>query len=289
MTTPLPIQPRPPIRGGLASVAAPLGTDDWHSGVEATSSPDDGVFVWDVLCSDEGVELDTLDLIEDDKPISSVGEGYRFYPVLVGKIVECGPAATQTTIGDIARQTARGSIDRQISKALAKALHGALETRGQYAGVNEEGSSLGDLMVVPDGFDPDSPGSIRGTMQGLLDMVCSCSNSDPIFHVPRAWMPHFIGVDLVRWDEGSGKFWFGPHEVSFDCYPNEDPRNIAATNPDGSEVWIFATARPLVAMDEVDEVRVLTRRQNNYQALVERGGIVAFDPTCAWGAKARVC
>lgn len=289
MTTPLPIQPRPPIRGGLASVVESLPDGDWRNGVEVRGEPDGGVFAWNPLCADTGVELDTFDPIADEKPVSAIGSAFRFYPITVGKIVTCGPNATQTPIGDIARQTARGSLDRLFNKALASALHGKLETQGEYAGTPEVGASLASSLQFPAGFDELNPGNLAGTLQGLLDSVCECSHSDPIFHVPRAWMPHFLAADLVEWDEPSGRFWFGPHEVSFDCYPNEDPTGANTnTATDGSEVWIFATARPYVAMSEDDEVQVLTRRQNDTTVLVERHGIIALDLTCAWGAKATI-
>lgn len=286
MTGILKIQQRPPIRGGLASVAAPLETDDWKSGVQIQTTPDGDVFVWNPLCADDGVMLSTGDPITE-KPVDDVAEARRFYPITVGKIVQCGPGSDRTAIGNIALQQAKGSLDRQIYKALAHALHGALETHGNYAGADEIGTSIGSEMVVPAGFDPDAPGNLRGTLQGLLDSVCACSNSDPIFHVPLAWKSQFIG-DLVRWDEATQKYWFANHEVSFDCYPNEDPTGTYATNPDGSEVWIFATARPLVEIEEEDTVVLLTRELNNWKARVERHAIVAFDPTCVYGAKATV-
>lgn len=293
MTTPLPIQPRPPIRGGLASVVAAMPAGDWRNGVEVRGEPDNGAFAWHPLCADEGVDLDTFDPIQNegpaDKPVSAIGGAFRFYPITVGKIVQCGPNATQTPIGDIATQTAKGSLDRLFHKALAAALHGKLETQGQYAGSSEVGASLASSLQFPAGFDELNPGNLVGTLQGLLDSVCGCSNSDPIFHVPRAWMPHFIAQDLAEWDDASGRFMFGPHEVSFDCYPNEDPTGVNVnTATDGTEVWIFATARPHVAMGEDDEVRWLERRQNESTVLVERHGIIALDLTCAFGAKATI-
>lgn len=286
MTTPLPIQPRPPIRGGLASVAAPLpdGTD-WRLGVEVRSSPDTDVFVWNDPCNDQGVLLDDFSPLLDNKPVVDAGPAFRFYPIAVGKIVQCGPGATETTIGDIARQQASGSLDRQVHKALAAALHGKLQAVGQYGSNFENSTSIQTNFVTPDGFDDLNPGNIRGTMQGLLDSVCGCSNSDPVFHIPRAWMPHFID-EIVTWDEATGKFWFGPHEVSFDCYPNE--LVPYTTNPDGSEVWIYATARPMVAVEEEDVTTVLTRSQNNWSVRVERHAIVAFDATCVYAAKATI-
>lgn len=268
MTVPLKIKQRPPIRGGLASVAAPLEDVDWRAGVEVRAMPDGELFAVDT-CTGDVYDLDGNML--PAKPVDEVGDGFKFLPVTVEKIVQCGPGATQTTIGDIAQQTASGSLDRQVYKMLARSV--------QF--------SLAPLASVPSGSDPNNPGGIRTALQGLLDGACGCFNSDPVFHIPRAWMPHFLG-DVVRFDESTGTFRFGPHLVSFDCYANQDPSGTYATNPDGSEVWIFATAQPFVAVGEEDSVRVLTREQNNYKALVERHAIVAFDPTCALMSKAAV-
>jgi hypothetical protein len=284
VTTPLNIEARPAIRGGLASVAGqlPSGTD-WRNGVEITTTPDDGVFTWDT-CEGEAYDISGTPIV-GDKPVSSVGAGLKFFPVTAEKIVECGPGATRTTIGDIARETARGSLDRQIHKVLARALQGIIPTFGDNSQI---GASIATLATVPAGFDPDNPGNLAGTLQGLLDSVCDCSSSDPVFHVPRAWMPQFIAQDLVTWNEALGVFMHGPHEVSFDCYVNEDPTGTYETLTDGSEVWIFATAKPMIEISEADDVTVLTHRQNNYKAMVERQAIIAFDPTCVIMAKARV-
>jgi len=284
VTTPLNITPRPAIRGGLASVsdAMPAGLD-WRNGVEARATPDGGVFTWDAC---EGTAYDLLgEELVGDKPVSDVGAGYKFFPVFAEKIVQCGPGATQTMIGDIARQTAQGSLDRQIHKVLARTMQGVIPTFGANG---QNGTTIADLATVPGGFDPDAPGDIRGTIQGLLDGVCGCSNSDPVLHIPRAFMPQFLD-DIVEWDGASGKFRMGPVEVSFDCYDNVDPAGVYETLTDGSEVWIFATAKPLIAIAEVDDVRVLTREQNNYKVMVERPAIIAFDPTCVFKAKAKVC
>jgi hypothetical protein len=285
VTTPLPIQPRPPIRGGLASVAAPLGIpeSEWRVGVEVRSTPDGGVFMWDT-CGPGGTNIDTGNAIVE-KPVSPVGVGAPFFPVTIEKVVECGPGATQTAIGDIARETARGSLDRQVYKVLARVFQGLLPN---LSADGVPGGGINQYVSTPPGFDSNNPKDLRGTLQELLYSVCDCSNSDPIFHVPRAWMPHFIAQDLVEWDELTGKFWFGPHEVSFDCYFNRDPTGSYATAVDGSEVWIFATARPMVAVSAEDDVRVLERRQNTYTALVERHAIIAFDPTCVRMSKASV-
>lgn len=290
MTTPLKIQQRPQIRGGLLSVSAPLPTDDWRLGVEVRQSPDDGVFTWQP-CASAGQLMDGSEVL-DDKPVSDVGAGLRFFPQYAEKIVQCGPGATQTTIGDIARETARGSLDRAYGKVLAGTLHGLLATYGPTTG--ETGTSLATpgVTTYPDGFDPNAPGNLRGTMQGLLDQSCDCFNSDPVFHIPRSFMPYFLPDGLVRWDEGTGTFRFGPHLVSFDCYPNIAPvvadELASPTAGDGSEVWIFTTTQPLVATADMDDVSVLTREQNLYRAKVERASIVAFDATCAGAAKATV-
>lgn len=297
MTTPLPIQPRPKIRGGLDSVVVPLpvGEDEWRRGVSITGEIDADLHAWDATgCVEEGYTVDDPDPI-DEKPATAPGyDSGMFYPTMIPRHVECNIGGAHTSVGDIITGLARSSFERTQYRTLARILHGRLQVMDGAGTPNPSmsGGWTGDQPIYPDGFDPENPGSIMGTIQGLLDIVCSCSNSDPVFHIPRAFMHYFLVNGLVQWDEAAAAFRMGPHLVSFDCYPNLGSDVLEQATPtadDGTEVWIWATQRPMVALGAVDEVTITERRQNKYNALVERPAIIAFDTICRTAAKARVC
>lgn len=273
MTTPLPIQPRPPIRGGLASVSAqlPLPESEWRGGVWVTPETNMTTFRWG--CATTG-----------DKPTTTLPEASLFEPATVGAMMECGPnGGVQPMLEAYALEMWK----RQRWSEAAKLLHDGT-TDGPEAGQN---FSLKDATAAP-GFDPAAPGSIEGTLQGLLDIVCNCSSSDPVLHVPRAFMSQFMTQTLIRWDEPTGTFRFGPHLVSFDCYPNLGPDAVeGGANPtpiDGSQVWIWATSQPLVEWSAQERVRTVAPRRNEHLLRVEQDVIVTIDPGCAYGARALV-
>lgn len=252
---------------------------DWRGGVEITTSPDSGVFVWS-LCGDAGQLADGTAI--NEKPVGAVGTGYKFFPTFAEKIVGCHVSGSQSAIGDIVRDTARGSLGRMTGLILAGTLHGELATADQEG---TAGASLASNITFPTGYDMGSPVGIRAALSALLEQVCSCFHSDPVLHIPREFMPYFFDI-IVKWDEATGTFRFGPHLVSFDCYPNTDPTGANATS--AGEVWIFATAQPMIGVAEQDDVRVISHRLNNYKALAERNMIIAFDPTCIGAVKATV-
>jgi hypothetical protein len=306
VTTPLPIQPRPPIRGGLDSVAIPLplSESEWSGGVFVTSTDDSSVVVWDASCQDYGWELGAAivdpgdppnDPIEE-KPASTPPAESEFAPTVIAARASCSVGGSQSAIGDIIGQNAQAALDRMQYRVLAQALHGgtpvyAQQDHGGGQNPNLAGFGGGTAPTYPAGFNASAPGNIRGTLQGLLDLVCECYHSDPVFHIPRSFMAYFLTDALVRWDEGTQTFRFGPHMVSFDCYANKGSNELETATPtatDGSEVWIWTSAQPMVALGAQDTITNLERRQNSYTALVERQAIVAFDTACFGAAKATI-
>lgn len=288
MTAILPLQDQPPIRGGLRSISDPLPLEEneWRSGVHVSPALGGDTFT-------SGYGGGSWGSIEggDEKPVNELEPGVDFTPGTIGTIFDCGgPGSPGTPIGDTVRQRAEALIERRSWSDLARLLHtgetyrcGDLDSNGD---ADETNPSLQGLAVTPAGYDDGAPGSIRGVLQGLLDGVCSTWHTDPVFHVARAWMPHFLG-DIVRWDESTDTFRFGPHLVSFDCYPNVGPAGTT-TAADGSEVWIYASMRPLVAFGGVEVVSARHYRQNTYQVRAEREAIAIIDPTLVSAAKALV-
>lgn len=298
MTAILPLQNPPRIRGGFATVAQPLiGRDgeplsesEWNKGVEWTNFGAGETFVSGMGGGSWGLIADG-----DEKPVNPNPDSELFLPLMLGAMFSCEMNAPGGVLGDVSRERAQNLLDRRTYSDLAR----ILSTGEAYTCADPDGSdpnpSLQSEAVFPDGFDGVTPGSIRGVLQGLLDGTCGAPgggpgwNSDPVFHVPRAWMPHFLG-DIVRWHEEDGTFRFGPYRVAFDCYPNVAPTaGGGTTNPDGSEVWIYATLPPQIAYGEQMETSLVRAElRNTYTARAERTAIVAFDTTLVLAAKALV-
>lgn len=297
MTAILPLQSPPRIRGGLASVSQvllgldgqPLPESEWNKGVQWTNFGAGDTFV-------SGMGGGSWGTIEDgdEKPVNDNPGGELFDPVMLGAMFSCEMNAPNGVLGDVSRARAEALLERSTYSDLARLLATGEAYRCGAADGSQPNASLQSEAVFPDGHDGITPGSIKGALQGLLDGVCggpdgTAWKADPVFHVPRAFMPHFLG-DVVRWDEATQTFRFGPHLVSFDCYPNQAPTaGGGTTNPDGSEVWIYATLPPGIAISEqVDTQLVRAELRNVYTARAERAAIVAFDTSLVLAAKALV-
>jgi hypothetical protein len=306
VTTPLPIQPRPPMRGGLDSVATalPLSEDEWRAGVYVTHTDDSDVIVWDASCRvrgyEQGANIGNGDTPPEqtEKPAATPPLEVEFAPTMIVSQSQCHVGGSQSVIGDIIQANAQQALDRMQWRVMAQVLHGATPVRSAADHGDVQNPSLSGMASpvtgdpqYPAGFNPATPGDIKGTLQGLLDLVCECYHSDPVFHIPRSFMAYFLNDGIITWDESAGVFRFGPHLVSFDCYSNIGNDDIEAVSPtltDGSEVWIWTSARPMVAFGSEDVITNLERRQNSYQALVERPAILAFDTSCFGAAKATI-
>lgn len=299
MTANLPLKAYPGIRGGLESVVAPLPLteDEWRRGVNVRSS-----FVGELYVSGYGGGSWGAVDEGDEKPVNQPGSDWDFFPVTIGDIFECGALVPQGSPAERDIQFhAEALLEREQYRKLAELLYtGETYVCGDLEDANDDGDvddpdegvdftnpGFIALAELPVGYDDGAPGSIRGVFQGLLDSVCDVWTSDPVFHVARAWMPHFLG-DVVKWDEATQTFRFGPHLVSFDCYPNEGPAGTT-TAVDGSEVWVYASMQPMVGIgDNVEVQRARNARQNTHQIRAEREAIIAFDATLVAAAKATV-
>lgn len=295
MATPLPMQSQPPIVGGLSSVsvAMPEGVN-WRDGVIVANTAIGETFAWS-QCA--GGYLAGEVQPQDLKPVNGVGDYKRFGTAWIGTIAECHVAGTQTPIGDVIRQTAEETLSRKVWTELAQIFHGGVANGGNTAlTVDEDGNyvanpALVNTMQLATGFVNNDTHDLLDAITYLLGDVCGCFATDPVLHVPRRFMGHFLTNGLVTFDPSSGIFYLGPHRVSFDCYPNAGTGAMEGANPtvqDGSEVWIYATLPPVVGLGEEDYVSVLTHRQNNVKARVERAAIIAFDTTCVKAVKANL-
>lgn len=296
MTAILPLQNPPPIRGGLATVSStligrdgqPLPEGEWNKGVQWTNFGAGDTFVSGMGGGSWGIIADS-----DVKPVNENPGSGLFTPSMIGAMFSCEMNAPHGVLGDVSRQRAESLLDRSTFSDLARLLATGESYRCGAADGSEPNPSLQSTAILPDGHDGITPGSIKGALQGLLDGICAAPNglawhSDPVFHIPRAWMPHFLD-HIMRWDEATGTFRFGPYRVSFDCYPNKEPDVGGTTAVDGSEVWIYATLPPQLAFgDQMQTQLVRAPLRNHYTARAERTAIVAFDTSLVMAAKALV-
>lgn len=292
MTAILPLPDPPRIRGGLDIVATPLlgrngellPTSEWAMGVERTNLPHAETFFSSLHGGTWG-DPDDGDL----KPSSESGARNRLLPGSVGAVFECQMNAPNTTLGDIPRAEGTSFMDRAYYSLVAEAIS-TPATPGIDCDPDAQITTLPGVAQLPDGYVDNAPGTIEGVMHGLLDGVCAYLHTDPVFHVARAFMPHFFRRGIVHWDEVGGFFRMGPHRVSFDCYANVGPAGTT-TAGDGSEVWIYASTPIELATadpdaDSVSAVR--TQLQNIYRVRVEREFIAVFDTEGVYAAKALV-
>lgn len=286
MPAPLRIQPPKMLRGGLKSVAGDLNAlmpvSEWRTGVQYTPQCDIDGFIWG--CEGSSVVAD-----DGLKPNTPPGSASDIYPGTLGVRSQCNIGGRQTVIGDVVRQVAEQGLERARYSLLADIMYD-----GEVGRATPNVSFKTDA-TVPAGFDPLVPAGIVNTMQGLLDAACTCWDQQLVFHVPVAYLPHFLAKYIVEWDEGAGVYRMGAHLVSFDCYTNLGPDAVDPDDripaADGSEVWIYATGAPLIGLDPDIDVHssILDARINLYNVVAEQGGIVLMDSCCIVGAKAAVC
>lgn len=237
-----------------------------------------------VIVSSDGADFTNVDSIGFvSNGIGSLALGADFVVDSAVQITVASPAATKLNAGPL---TDLDFLDGATSLGEWSGFL-ELDADGSASSLPVYNPGLQTVAELADGYDDDAPGSIRGVLQGLLDGVCDVWHTDPVFHVSRAWMPHFLG-DIVRWDAATESFYFGPHRVSFDCYPNEGPSGTT-TNADGSEVWIYASMPPVVGVGgSVEVLAARNARQNTYQVRAEQEAIIAFDATLVIAGKATV-
>lgn len=295
MAKPLPIQARPPLRGGIDAVATegPLAGVDWRQGVIITPTTNDGVGVWNADCRDIGYSIDGEQFPDNEKPAGLLPNPYEFAPFIIESHVECNVGGTKTVIGDIIKQNAVISLETMTPRVIAKVLQGTIPVHTAPDRLDLANPTLNNPAVLPSGFNPMAPGNLKGTLQGLLDQVCGCAAGEMTFHVPESFLPYFLINGVVSWDEGSGTYRFGAHAVSFDCYPNQGPPDVELASPtltDGTECWIWISNPIWVATAPLEDwtVQHIHTRTNTASAIVERAAIVAFDPSCTAAAKAKV-
>lgn len=281
MTTPLPIQVRPHLRGGLESAVndpsrmlgadgTPLSEAQWRTGVEIIGFGGEFLFTWG--CASSG-----------DKPAQYLGDMATFDSTIVGIDVICdGIGSRDTWVGDLLAQAARIGFDRGFYGRVAQIL-----IDGDVGGAAGPNPSFNSSATFPSGFNPNAPGDFEGSMQGLLEIARNCSHSDVIFHIPMQFLPYALRHG-VRWEESVGYYRYGAFRVIFDAYPNVGPAGTA-TAPNGTEFWMWMTGPIFVERAaQIDTIDGHEHVQNSWSVLVEQGAIVAFDPGCVGAVKVRI-
>lgn len=295
MSAILPLQNPPRILGGFETVVAPLlGRDGnvlpesgWHGGVIGQTLPGEGAqFFSSQMVGGSWGDPDA----DDVKPDSEMGEEVTFKPASIGVNFSCEMNAENTARGDIAKKLVQQEMARRLWSEIGlhiQAVGTSIDCPDQ-AGTNP---TLIDVAQLPSGYNDLAAGSIEGVIHGLLDGVCDAMHTDPVFLVPRAFMPHFSRRGLVHWDPAAQAFrLLGIYPIAFDCFLNEGPGGTT-TAADGSEVWIYAMLHPQVdaaAEGPNDLIGVRTIEQNVYRVRGERQFGYWFDTDHVYAAKAGV-
>lgn len=277
VSVPLQIQPQIPPIGGLASVAAPLPLTEpeWRTGVQLTSLCGLEPFVWG--CSSS-----------DDKPVYATGDTVEFQSTTIGVEVACGPNGPNSPIGDIARKSAVEGLKRSEWQRLAIVLSDGVVGGGSVGSFGSNPSFQSEAVLAPN-LDVTDPRGLVATVTDVLGVLCECYQSDTVLHVPAKFLPYFLAETLVEFDVSSGTYKLGVFDVSFDCYLNlgtPAAEILQPTATDGSEVWVYASTRPMIAMDRVVTVGSTQVQQNEYLYEASRGAIAVFDPCCLFASKA---
>jgi len=261
-------------RGGLESVAVPIPTSDWHSGVQVTPVCGVEPFVWG--CASSSGE-------PGEKPITPILPSEQFDSTMIGVMVDCdgGPGA----LGKIEATIASEGWQRTAWQRLATVLHDG------EVGADDSNPSLQNVATLPVGWDVNNPADITNSLQGIIDAACTCWNADLVIHVPVEYLPYFLEKNLVSWDKDDQVYRLGSFRVSFDCYPNLGPSNLgpdAIPAADGSEVWMYATGPVYYGIATPEMIQTREWRQNKSRVEEIAGAIIAFEPCCIAAVKALV-
>lgn len=293
MTTILPLQNPPRIRGGFETIVAPLlgqdgqplATDEWRQGVQGQTLPTTEFFTNSMIGGSWG-DPDDGDL----KPESVMGDEVAFKPSGVGVNFMCQMNAPGGARGDMAATLVRQEINRRLWSEIARHIQN-VGTSIDCPGGDELNPTLVEVAQLPDGYVDLTPGSIEGVIQGLLDMVCAGAHTDPAFLAAYSFKSHFTRRGIVHWDEAQQAYiLLGTHRIAFDCIDNVGPAGTT-TAGDGSEVWIYALIPPQVAVaDEEGDDFIAARAElrNTYHVRGERQFGYWFDTSQVYAAKAGV-
>ena len=287
MTVPIPIIPQGSRRGGLESVSVPipLPVTDWRNGVEITPACGTLPYVWGCTSPQR--------LAPDDvKPISPIPAGVQFWPTLVGVETQCVRRDMGSPIGDVQTEVAQVGLTRTEWSVAAGVLYdgniGNLSVLIEQNGANP--SFYSEATVVA-GQNYVTPAPLLASVRKLIAEACDCYGDQFTLHVPAQYLPHFMFNELVEWYEDMGHYMMGNIPVSFDCYENLGPLSTPAPADripaaDGSEVWIYASATPLVSFGDTEFVEAFYPLRNERTIELVRPLIVAFDNCCVFAALA---
>lgn len=294
MSAILQLQNPPRLRGGFETIVRgpllgkggeALTEDQWRGGVSGETLPAPLFFSNGMVGGSWGDPT-----AGDVKPASAMGDEVEFKPSSVGDLFQCEMNAPNTVRGDIVLQHARNEMNRALWSLIARHIQ-VVGTSIECPGQPGANPTLQGVAKLPEGYDDDAPGNIEGVVQGLLDMVCAGSKSDPVFMAPLSWKSHFSRRGIVRWDEEQQAYiLLGTHRIAFDCIDNVGPDGTT-TNDDGSEVWIYAMLPPdvsVAAEGDGDVVAARAELRNVYHVRVERQFGYWFDTNNVYAAKATI-
>lgn len=263
------------LRGGILSAARslPAPYSEWRQGVTFNPLCNDVQGLNEVCPAGEGPLT---------KEILGVSAPVEFLPFVLLSGRECSTWMPGSELLDQARMSLEMGISRSFAQQLESDPLGA-SGRSLYTDATDiTGATLANMTA---------------TLTGLLGAVCECGKFDLTIHVPLYAIPTLIESQTITWDDsGTGRWMYGPWVVSADCYEGLGVATPSGANPSpgpadpaACEAWVYITGPVEVAIGDLEVIADVDERTNGQIQLVERLGILRYDPCCVYAAKALVC
>lgn len=255
-----------PLAGGLLAASRPLPAsyDQWRQGISFNSSCNGPAGLAGCINPDDAV----------DKTITPIGDPAVFEPFMAYSGRSCSTWMESGDILDLAQQ----GLDATLSSAFALQLQNG--TIGVSPSLNSTATDI----------TPTTPTDVTNTLSGLISAICSCGISNVMIHVNLRAIPFLVERRLVNWDASAGIWRYGPYPVSADCYGVVGPEDTGGNSEpdDGSAVWMYVSGMVETAISDELSLEGLDVAVNGKSELVERLGILRFDPCCVYAALAEL-
>lgn len=251
------------LAGGLLAASRPLDAtfNNWRQGINFNPNCSSQYGLYFCTDPDDAVDKDA---------INPVAEPIVFDPFIAFQGRSCSTWMTTEDLLDLARR----GLESTISSAFARQLQTGIA--GVQPSLNSEATD-----ITPGG----GAVNLVNTLSGLVSASVECGISDLVFHGNVRILPFLLNLRLVNWDHAEKLWKMGPWPFVLDNYGPTGPGNVDEET-DGSTAWVYVTGPIEVATGPEMNIEGLDVRFNEKTELVERLGILRFEPCCVQAALA---